>query len=147
MDGAHQIVSGWTHHHIDGNRYGEAPTVIVQFGANPLPGKRTTVKSTRPGVCEPCRRKRYGLGAGARYRDAYDRKGNADQRALDFTATSINIKMGDTGTDQTFGNRRSRRVKAKEISIEVTKEMTIKEVKVEVNFPLRTHGPHNLIDR
>jgi ribosomal protein S12 len=38
--------------------YGEHDPIVIQYGANTLPGKRYPIVSVTPEVCDHCRRKR-----------------------------------------------------------------------------------------
>ena len=83
--------------------YGPQTPVTIQYAGNPLPDALTEVTSWDPAICEPCCR----------------------ARALDWAETIIHI----AGLKKKASSTRSR---GRDIEITVTKETTIKELRVEI---------------
>ncbi|ORY26328.1 hypothetical protein BCR39DRAFT_541321 [Naematelia encephala] len=89
-------------------REDSAPAITFQFSPNPLPGNRTNVIACSHQVCQPCRA----------------------ERLLDFTATSIRILLPKDPVN--LGTKRSTRSRDKEREFQVTKQTTIKDLKVRI---------------
>lgn len=83
--------------------YGPQQPVIIRYSGNPLPGALTEVTSYRPEICPGC----------------------CKARALDWADTTVHIQQSVKRTTGTRG-------RAKDIQVAVTKETTIKELRVEI---------------
>ncbi|ORX35565.1 hypothetical protein BD324DRAFT_652117 [Kockovaella imperatae] len=90
-------------------RYGPVTPIVIRFGPNPLPGKRTQVVNVLPGVCDDCR----------------------VAKARNFDTTTIHIVRAEPSA-KVISEKRASRSRASEFSIEVTKATTVKDIKLEI---------------
>ncbi|WWC89000.1 uncharacterized protein L201_003917 [Kwoniella dendrophila CBS 6074] len=124
-------------------KYGNKPPVILQFGANPQPGKKTLVSEFRPGICEECCTQRR-----ANFDEITIPVTRVTKPSINGSSSSSTKNPSDNGfpgfqngflrqTMITNGrlmnvNNTYTRSKANRFDIEAKRETSIKDIKVEI---------------